>query len=50
MLAEELLTVLPAMLQEHLDQEQNSMRAAEQEAEKPLRVLEEILLVEGLGI
>jgi hypothetical protein len=37
------------MLQEHLGQELNSMRAAEPEAEQLLRVREDVLVLEGVG-
>ena len=48
-LAEELQTLL-LMLQEHLDQELNSMRAAEPGAEQLLRVQEDILVLKGVGV
>jgi hypothetical protein len=48
-LVEELQILLP-MPQEHLDQELNSMMAAELEAEQLLRVQEEVLVLEGVGV
>ena len=50
LVAEELLIVLPAMPQEHLGQGQNSMKAAEREAEELLRVLEKVLLLGDFGL
>jgi hypothetical protein len=47
--AEELQVASPLKPQEHLDQELNSTRAAEREAEQLLRVLEEVLVLEGFG-
>jgi hypothetical protein len=49
LLAEKLQIVLPLMLQEHLGQELNSMKAAEREAEQLLRVREEVLVLEEFG-
>ncbi len=48
-LAEESQIAFALKPQEHLDQELNSTRAAEREAELLLRVREEVLVLEGFG-